>query len=195
MKLEKPTNLLVAKYIEKFNNDDRYYPADQAIIKLFNALPENKTLEDVLLKISVLNDMYSTNIFATYRLAIHILGLNIDQKLQNGDPNAVTQIASGHGITTKNGTELNFYSFATKYCNWHNRDAYAIFDSFVEKVLIAYKKQDHFSEFRNSDLKDFSKFKQTIQDFIGFYTLTDYNLKEIDKFLWIYGKEKFPVKY
>lgn len=86
-------------------------------------------------------------------------------------------------------------TYATKYCNWHNRDAYAIFDSFVEKVLIAYKKQDHFSEFRNSDLKEFSKFKQTIQDFIRFYNLTDYNLKEIDKYLWIYGKEMFPVKY
>lgn len=139
--------------------------------------------------------MYSTNIFATYRLAKHILGLNIDRDLQIGDPNAVNRIASGHGITNKNETELNFYSFATKYCNWHNRDAYAIFDSFVEKVLMAYKKQDHFSEFRTSNLKEFPKFKKIIQDFITFYNLTDFNLKEIDKFLWIYGKEKFPANY
>ena len=139
--------------------------------------------------------MYSTNIFATYRLAIHILGLDIDTQLLNGDANAVNRIASGHGITNKNRTELYFYSFATKYCNWHNRDAYAIYDSFVEKVLIAYKKQDHFSEFIKSDLKDFSSFKRIIEDFISYYDLSDYNLKEIDKFLWIYGKEKFPAKY
>jgi len=195
MDLQTPSNTLVAEFIEKFNNDDRYYPADKAIIKLFTAFPHNLNLEDVLLKISVINDMYSTQIFATYRLAVHIRGLNIDPLLKKGDPGVVNLIASGHGIINKNGTEIFFYSFATKYCNWHNKEAYAIYDSFVEKVLIAYKKQDSFSDFTNSDLKDFTRFKQIIQDFIQFYNLTDFHLKQIDKFLWIYGKHKFPAKY
>lgn len=189
--LETPTNNLVAKYIDKFNSNERYYPADQAIIKLFSAFPENKNLEDILLKISVINDMYSTQVYATYRLSQHILELNIDPLLKKGDPVAVKLIASGHGIKNKNGTELNFYSFSTKYCNWHNQESYAIFDSFVEKILLAYRKQDSFSVFRNSDLKDFSSFKRVIQDFINSYNLTDFNLKEIDKFLWIYGKEMY----
>ncbi|MEN8248904.1 MAG: hypothetical protein ABFS32_08225 [Bacteroidota bacterium] len=193
--LETPTNTLVAEYIEKFNNDERYYPADQAIIKLFRAFPKNKNLEDILLKISVINDMYSTQVYATYRLSQHILELNIDPLLKKGDPVAVKLIASGHGIKNKNGTEINFYSFATKYCNWHNQESYAIFDSFVEKVLLAYRKQDSFSVFRNSEMKDFSKFKGIILDFIEYYELTEFNLKEIDKFLWIYGKELFPMKY
>ncbi|MCF8346096.1 MAG: hypothetical protein K9G38_02700 [Bacteroidales bacterium] len=193
--IERPTNSLVSVYIDKFNTDERYYPADQAIIKLFSAFPENKILEDILLKLSVINDMYSTQIFATYRLALHIQGLNIDHLLKPGDPKAVHLIASGHGITNRKGTELNFYSFATKYCNWHNQESYAIYDSFVEKLLLAYRKQDYFSKFRNSDLKDFPKFKKIIQEFIAYYHLTDFNLKEIDKFLWIYGKELFPAKY
>lgn len=195
MKLDTPTNILVAEHIRKFNNDKRYYPADEAIIKLFNAFPENKELEDILLKISALNDLYSTQIYATYRLAEHILNLGIDKQLFEGDPGAVQDIASGHGITNKKGTEINFYSFATKYCNWHNRDAYAIYDSFVDKVLMAYKKQDRFSEFKKSELKDFISFKRIIENFITYYNLSDHNLKEIDKFLWIYGKEKFPATY
>jgi len=195
MKLSTPSNTLIAKYIEKFNNDERYYPADQAIIKLFEAFPENKNLEDILLKISVINDMYSTQVYATYRLSQHILGLNIDPLLSKGDPGAVKLISSGHGITNKNGTELYFYSFATKYCSWHNQESYAIFDSYVEKILLAYRKQDSFSKFKNSDLKDFPRFKRIIQEFITHYHLTDFNLKEVDKFLWIYGKEKFPMKY
>ncbi|WP_215224091.1 hypothetical protein [Echinicola shivajiensis] len=194
--LQTPTNDLLDKYIDQFNNDERYYPADQAIINLFKAFPNNKKLEDILLKLSVINDLYSTNILGTFKMAKHIQQQDIDQGLQSGDPDIVHRIAKGHDIRTKkNNREINFYSFATKYCNWHNRDKYAIYDSFVDKVLMAYKRKDKFSNFRQSDLKDFNKFKQIIEDFADHYNLTRHNLKEIDKFLWIYGKEKFPANY
>ncbi|WP_051935868.1 hypothetical protein [Salegentibacter sp. Hel_I_6] len=196
IELQTPTNDLVDKYIDQFNNDERYYPADQAIINLFDAFPDNKKLEDILLKLSVINDLYSTNILGTFKMAKHIQQCDIDKGLKTGDPDIVHQIATGHDIRTKkNNKEINFYSFATKYCNWHNRDNYAIYDSFVDKVLMAYKRKDKFSTFRQSDLKDFSKFKKIIEDFADHYNLTRHNLKEIDKFLWIYGKEKFPASY
>ncbi|WP_428742212.1 hypothetical protein [Tenacibaculum sp.] len=194
--LDKPTNKLLDIYIEKFNRDKRYKPADDAIVKLFKAFPKNDNIEDILLKISVINDMYSTNILGTFKMAEHILEQNIDKGLKNGDAEVVHQIAKGHGIRTKrNNTELNFYSFATKYCNWHNQESYAIYDSFVEKVLLAYKRKDKFSDFKTTDLKDFEMFRKIISDFLNYYGLTKHNLKQIDKFLWIYGKEKFPPNY
>ncbi|MEX2437324.1 MAG: hypothetical protein WD509_01965 [Candidatus Paceibacterota bacterium] len=194
--LETPTNELIDQYIAKFNNDERYYPADQAIIKLFKAFPENIKLEDILLKISVINDLYSTNILGTFKMAKHIQHLKIDKGLEIGDPDIVHLIASGHGITSKkNSKEYCFYSFATKYCNWHNVEDYAIFDSFIEKVLLAYKRKDKFSEFKKGNLKNFRSFKKIIVDFIEFYHLNRYSLKEIDKFLWIHGKENFPTNY
>ena len=191
-----PTNELVDEYIANFNRDNRYQTADHAIIKLFKAFPENKKLEDILLKISVLNDLYSTNILGTFKMSEHILQLDIDDRLIQGDPEIVNEIATGHGIKTKkNNKELNFYSFATKYCNWHNQEDYAIYDSFVDKVLMAFKRNDNnFSEFKQSDLKYFKKFKNIIQDFVKYYGLK-HNLKEIDKFLWKYGKEKFQAYY
>ena len=196
IRLQKPSNELVEKYVDIFNKDERYFPADQAIIKLFNAFPENKKLEDVLLKISVINDLYSTNIFGTFKMANHILKLKIDAGLKKGDPLIVHKIALGHGIKSKKtNKEINFYSFATKYCNWHNTDCYAIYDSFVEKVLIAYMQKDSFSKFTKLELKDFKRFKSIINDFSRFYGLSNQNLKMIDKFLWIYGKEKFPANY
>jgi hypothetical protein len=76
--LQTPTNELVDEYIDKFNKDERYYLADKAIINLFQKFPENKNLEDILLKISVINDLYSTNIFGTFIMARHIQQLNID---------------------------------------------------------------------------------------------------------------------
>jgi len=194
--LEKPTIELVDKYVNIFNISDRYFPADQAIENLFSAFPENKRIEDILLKISVLNDLYSTNILGTYKMARHVLSLNIDQDLKDGNPLIVNKIALGHGIRlNENNTEINFFSFATKYCAWHNPQHFAIFDSFVEKVLFQYKKQDTFCDFRKSDLRSFDKFLKVINDFAKFYQIDSRSLKDIDKFLWMYGKEQFPTSY
>lgn len=194
--LHTPNNKLIEEYIDKFNKDERYYLADQAIIKLFQKFPENKHLEDILLKISVINDLYSTNIFATFIMAKHIQLLDIDDELQKGNPGIVRKIALGHNIRAKKTErEINFYSFATKYCNWHNKDSYPIYDSFVEKILIAYRNKDKFSKFENKELKNFERFKEIITDFKHNYNLASYNLKEIDKFLWIYGKTVFPNSY
>ena len=119
--LEAPTNELLDKYIDQFNNDERYSLADQAIINLFASFPENKKIEDIILKTSVVNDLYSTNILGIFKMAKHIQQLQIDRDLKKGSPSVVSKIATGHGIKTKkNNKELNFYSFATKYCNWHN---------------------------------------------------------------------------
>ena len=188
--LIKPTDKLVKEYIKKFNVDKRYSRSDRAIANLFNAFPDNNILEHVLLKVSVINDFYSTNIFGTFRMAEHICGLNIDGKIQKGETDAVRLISTGHEIKSKkNNKEIKFYSFATKYCSWHNREKYAIYDSFVEKMLLAYKREHKFSEFKHSDLRDFSKFMDIINDFINYYGLSNHDLKDVDKFLWIYGKE------
>lgn len=191
---ETPSVELIDKYLKEFNSDERYFTADQAIIKLFEAFPENKLFEDILLKISVINDLYSTNIYGTFKMAKHIQQLNIDDDLRHGNPEVVNYIATGHDIRRKKSNkEIKFYSFATKYCNWHNKDQYAIYDSFVERILLAYKRQDNFSSFKKADLRNFEMFKIIIDDFIGYYDLNQHNLKEIDKFLWIYGKKLFKV--
>ncbi len=74
------------------------------------------------------------------------------------------QIATGHDIRTKmNNKEINFYSFATKYCNWHNKASYAIYDSFVDKVLMAYKRNDKFSTFTHPEfVGEQSPFSETV---------------------------------
>ena len=50
MILPAPTDELIEKYLLLFNEYERYYPADQAIVKLFKAFPNNKNLEDVIQK-------------------------------------------------------------------------------------------------------------------------------------------------
>src|SRR5699024_6064357 len=101
--------------------------------------PQNSLVQDVLLKVSVINSLYSTNIYAVHEISYHIQKLNIDCRLISGDLSLVEDIATGHGKGRR------FFSFATKYCNWHRPDIYPIYDSFVEKTLIAVRDNFKFS--------------------------------------------------
>jgi hypothetical protein len=79
---------------------------------------------------------------------------------------------------------VNFYSFATKYCSRHKPTEYPIFDSFVEKLLKYFRDADKKIIFQNDDLKDYQKYKCILLDFQKKYGLEDFNLKQIDKYLW-----------
>lgn len=192
--IKDPNLKLVKEYLNQFSTDKRYSSGDSAILKLFDAFPNNKELDHIYLKVSIINDMYSTNLYGTFRMAEHILSLDIDERLKQGDPSLVHSIATGHNIKIRNekkGKDYNFYSFATKYCNWHNQNDYAIYDSFVGKILIAYRNKNSELNFKNDDLKDFEKFKNIIHDFARVYNLENVGFKKLDKFLWMYAKDLY----
>lgn len=90
------------------------------------------------------------------------------------------------------GTKKNFYSFATKYCSHHQPEKYAIYDSYVEKVLKYFRNMDHFSLFSDGELKSYEIFNRVLHDFQRYYHLEAYTLKQLDRYLWLFGKEVFP---
>ena len=159
---------------------------------LFNQLcSENKSIEHILLKVSTLNDFYSTNIFDTYSVARHILNLNVDSRLEAKDYSLVNDIAR---VSIK-GKVRNFYAFSSKYCSHHRPESFPIYDSFVEKMLLHYQSVSGFGEFRKDDLKNYSRFIEIIRSFQTYYKLAKFSLREIDVFLWLVGKEYFPRNY
>ncbi len=181
--LPKPTPEIVRAACEMFEQDELL--VEGALQQLLTAFPNNKGREHVLLKVVVLNRLYATNIFAVTPLALQIAELNVDERLAAGDPGLVDEIAR----FTPGGKIRSIFSFATKYCSWHNPTAYPIYDSFVDSSLWAYQKQDHFSEFARNDLRTFGTFLKVLNDFRSHYGLTAFTHKEIDKFLWSKGKE------
>ena len=190
--ISKPSAIEVEKYLKSWKNLKNYKLQEDALDKLFfELLPSNEEISDILLKVATLNDFYSTNIFSVYPVAEHILSLKIDERLRQGDVTLVNEIQN----VTINGVTRKFYSFSTKYCSHHNPNEYPIYDSYVEKVLIYFRKTDKFSNFKNADLKDYQKFKNIIIAFREYYGLDEFNLKEIDQYLWQLGKEYFPNKY
>ena len=156
----------------------------------FSLCQKNDNIEDVLLKCSTLNDFYSTNIFDIHAVAKHILSIpDIDKRLKNGDLTLVDEIA--HVEVGKEKKQHFFYSFASKYCSHHQPLMYAIYDNYVEKVLLYFKRRDNFYNFNNSDLRNYPVFINIIHKFQESYGLTAYNLKEIDKYLWQLGKSYY----
>ena len=187
-----PNPSLLSEYLGKWEQLENYRLQEVSLGLLFHSLcPENKKIEHVLLKVSALNDFYSTNIFDTYSVAKHILKKDIDARLETNDYSLVNDIAK---ISIK-GKVKNFYSFASKYCSHHKPTSYPIFDSFVEKMMLYYKKADSFNSFEKVDLKDYCRFIEIIKGFQSFYKLEKFSLREIDIFLWLAGKEWFPRKY
>ena len=178
----------VEYYLTQWDALEDYHLQENALDRLFFTLcPDNNNISDILLKVSVLNDFYSTNIFKVYPVAKHILSLHIDDRLRNGDVTLVDDIKEI--IISKK--IRNFYSFATKYCSHHRPLNYPIYDSYVDEVLRYYRKRDGFAAFRNDELKNYSRFKSILEEFQYFYHLDKYNLKELDKYIWQLGKTYF----
>lgn len=187
-----PNKKEVEKYLRKWESLENYVLQESALDKLFfETYPENKEIDDILIKASSLNDFYSTNIFSIFPVAKHIHNLKIDERLKKYDENLVNDIAN----ITIGKKNINFYSFATKYCSHHFPKNYPIYDSFVEKVLIYFKKRDKFYDFKKDDLKNYSQFKNILIQFKKYYCIDEFNLKDIDRYLWQLGKDYFPRNY
>lgn len=190
--IPKPSVEKVEEYLKQWDALEDYSLQECALNKLFFELvPSNTNISDILLKSATLNDFYSTNIFSIFPVAKHILSLNIDDRLKKGDETLVDDMKN----VVINNKSMKLYSFATKYCSHHNPEAFPIYDSFVDKVLRYFRDVDGFSKFKNEDLKNYEKFKSILNDFKIFYSLQKYSFKELDRFLWQFGKEYFPKKY
>ena len=154
--IPKPSIEEVESYLKKWNSLENYDYQEKALNKLFFELcPNNKDISSILIKAATLNDFYSTNIYRIFDVAKHIESLNhienkpsIDERLNNGDVTLVDDIKKVK-IMYKNKNkieekEINFYSFATKYCS-HNKPAYyPIYDKYVDVILIYFRREDNF---------------------------------------------------
>lgn len=183
----------VKKYLKKWEGQENYVFQERSLQRLFQLFPKNNSIEEILIKSSPLNDFYSTSIFSTYAVAKHILELNIDERLAKGDVLIVNEIA--RVPMAAKGKEKYFYCFATKYCSHHFPDLYPIYDGFVEKVLMYFKRRDRFAKFVKTELKDYKRFKEIISAFRSHYGLEQFSFKELDRYLWQLGKEYFPKAY
>ncbi|WPC38318.1 hypothetical protein PQQ32_02320 [Brachyspira hyodysenteriae] len=204
--IPKPSIEEVESYLKKWHSLEHYDCQEKALNKLFFELcPDNKDISSILIKVATLNDFYSTNIYRIFDVAKHIESLNhienkssVDERLNNGneDVSLVDDIKKVTMINKDNEEkEINFYSFATKYCSHHKPEYYPIYDKYVDVILRYFRREDNFYKFKNDDLKEYCQFKNIITQFMKFYKLDNYTFKEIDMYLWQLGKYYFGDEY
>ena len=128
----------------KFVGASSNYGKEGLIIHdVLNAFPLHNDLNTIAMKIAVIDVTNSTHLsqyksrLSLYDLAKVIREIpNFDDRLAKGDPQLINIIARNIGA-------VNMFSFASKYCTYHNvevcgRDDYSIFDGIVKNTLPHY---------------------------------------------------------
>jgi len=174
-----PTPVSVQHACQQY--DEQHQLAESALEELFRLFPKNDNLNHVLLKVVAVNTLYHTCIFDLEEVARHIYAhsLAIDAALSSADPAAIDLIAR---LKVRSRTH-NFYSFATKYANCHQPQAYPIYDSRIDVYLWNLQLRNRFSTFQHSDLCNYEKFVDVMTAFRSFHGLKGITFKQIDKFL------------
>ncbi|MGA2631618.1 MAG: hypothetical protein ABSG54_15570 [Terriglobia bacterium] len=180
--LTPPTLDYVQGRIREFDRSERFN--EPAVGLVFQQWPANTDYAQVLVKTIVLNRLYSTNVYNVQKVAKQIVDLKIDEPLRRGDCSLVEKIA---GVNPNRKPFL--LSFATKYCSWHQPELYQIYDSTVDMLLSGYQKQFNFASFRREELRDYENFLAIVDKFRSHFGLTSIGRKQLDKFLWMEGKQ------
>jgi len=187
-RIKPPTVDSVNSCLDKWKTLEKYKLQEECLNRLFQELcPRNDEVGSVLLKVSTLNDFYSTNIFDPHSVARHIVAIDASARILEGDATLVNELA----LVRIAGKQRNFYSFASKYCNHHNPEPFPIYDQYVDKMLNHFRRADKFANFRSQELKRYVDFVRLIRAFRNFYSLDEFSLRQIDIYLWIAGKEAF----
>lgn len=182
--IARPTPDSVTRQLRVFDMTAGYHDADQAVAIVFDQWPRNRRIEEVLVKTTVLNRLYSTNVYGVYEVAKHIVGLDIEVRLKRGDANLVHDIAD----IKIGGKPRYLLSFASKYCHWHQPEHYQMYDSYVDGLLWQYRKNFDFARFRRAELRKYSRFLEVVDGLVSHFGLHGFSRKEIDIFLWMEGR-------
>lgn len=177
---------VVKKYVEAF--DINYQKSENIITQTFR---DNSYSVDVVEKrIHFLNGYYHTRVpVEPMRDSIIYLHRSekLDELIKVGAEEAVIIIADCEG--------KNYFSFATKYCCFANPDKYPIYDSMSIKALERFNYYMYFYEdeidFEKMRIaKEYEKYRNIVNKFREKIKLEDeeLNYKNLDKFLWLTGK-------
>ena len=182
--LLQPTTEIVDEYLKKWHNLEHYPQQENILDEIYRKHNKNNDFEEVLTKVVLLDKFYSTHINDPIGISNNIISLSIDDRLEKNDISLVDDIAF------YKGSERNEYSFATKFCSRHKPKVYPIVDSFVVGMLYEYNIQYGYTyKFSIKDLGKYKIFYDVYNSFIRYFELSSYTFKQIDKFLWQYGKE------
>lgn len=157
-------------YYRKFRNEAT------TLQYLYQTYRGNHHLNQVHIKVAVLDDFFRYHLSHTYQLSQHITDLNLDDRLSNGDQNLIADICNVPYDVPQDEKE-RLYSFVTRYCNQHKAQLFPIYDHYSAACMEQYVSEDLHGKLdgksiNTDELKDYPIFCAVVGSF-----LKDYNLK------------------
>ncbi|MDE6201102.1 MAG: hypothetical protein K2M47_04410 [Clostridiales bacterium] len=185
------TNESITKVDNEVECDSTYGAENKLITDCLMMFPHNTNINIVAMKIGLIDITNSTNI-SRYKSKISVVELArvistipyIDNRIEGGDPEIVNIIARNTG-------KINLFSFASKYCCYHNRnlygkDDYSIFDTVLKNYLPRYFKDITKSQIKHwVDTYDYVSYNNYIAQKLDELDITtEYRKRKFDHFVW-----------
>ena len=204
-----PTPDLIDKKIKEFDNNEQLN--EKALELLFNTFKSNTDEKEILLKVVTLNNRYSAGLTDNFLskekcdiyekenkrkptnvivMTKHIAEIESQQNYFSEEDDSISIVKELRHIEGYQDS----YSFATKYVAWTFRDKnIPIVDGYVKKLLYSINKKSKeacfYEKLTWKDLEDYSTYCEVYKSFVEHFKLDKYSYKQIDKYLWLYGKE------
>lgn len=205
MEKKEITDKLLDETESKVQNTDNYGAEGELISNCLERFPDNNDVNIIAMKIGLIDVTNSTNL-SRYKSNISIDKLakiikeiaDIDKKIEEGNPSVVSEIAKKAKDINK-GKGVNLFSFASKYCCYHNRcvykkDDYSIYDSVLKDYLPEYSsvlKDSKYSDLTSSKIEkwrrncDYEAYNDCIGKILeGYKITTAHKRKKLDHFIW-----------
>ena len=210
-----PSNDLVRAYANQWlsdeDNADGYFfdtfgidfrkirREETALNKLADRVRKDPQSEDLLVAfVTTLDSIYGTRLKSPVNTAYNLFPIVRDDRLieticqvgKGSDLKERAQIVDIIATIDKVDDKSNnyAYSFATKFCSRFAPDTFPIFDSFAAGLLYHYLGRNAKRGWRAS-LGSYETYLSVYDGLIGQYKLEDFSYREIDYFLWTYGKQ------
>lgn len=208
-------NCIIEKSIAEFNASEG--DKEKATEYVFQDKSNDK-IEVVLAKVVILNEFYSTRLNSNppqnskgkkRRLPVDLVNMakhivccqDFDRYWSSDDVEeqvkAVAYISTGESAYKNNKNHCAAYSFATKYCSWHDSEKFPVVDGYTKGMLYYLNRELQFYEkkyqrsLNKTKLNEYSVFCKVYRALQSFLRERgkDFSTKDLDKFLWYYGKE------
>ncbi|MCI5857816.1 MAG: hypothetical protein MR016_10720 [Agathobacter sp.] len=185
------TNEAMEKAEALVQGTNNYGPENELITRCLQRFPYNTDPDIVAMKIGLIDITNSTHL-SQHKSKISMVELadiissipNIDERIAIGDPEVVNEIARSNG-------KINLFSFASKYCCYHNRnlygrDDYSILDTVLKEYLPHYFNdvtKGQIQKWQNSF--NYQAYNDYITRKLDEYGISvDYRKRKFDHFVW-----------
>ena len=188
-----------------------YIVQEKAILMVVDACP-GFTLEEIIAKASIINDLYSTSVFDILSVAKHICSVANTSGLIDEHGNAQLSAIQDMATVSHGGKPIHHISFASKFASFFKPELFPIYDSLVAGVFCRLKRKGFFksnTSFTKEDLKSkYSTYKAVYDEFMDLSGMNNLKIgeskltyKNVDDYLWTsrkvylakHGKNKAKV--